>query len=266
MARNTDAARLHAAAVNRGAIPDDAGDWLYAGRTIPAWIRECHARGSKGHGDAVDSLPFIGGEAQMHVPALIVALEDRRSYTYACMVLERIGSPAAAALPRLLNAVDPLGAEPPGERSAKSGKSVDRSFAAQAIASIGPDLESLPRLIRAMTDSYHGVCAHAQTAIAKLGASAEPAVPALIDCLDEPNRCCYAAEALGAIGKGAAPAVPALIATLRNEFGDFRKAAAVALGKIGDPSAIEPLRVLLTDPRKGLRDAASKALGRLGAK
>lgn len=133
----------------------------------------------------------------------------------------------------------------------------------RAYQELGPRAKpSIPHLIDALnTDAYvaagfgaYDLCQSVPWAIAAIGA---PAVPALIEVLDDPDPLVrgHAAETLGLIGADAAPAVPALVKHLSDEgqwtasMGDmgFRQTvgavAAEALGGIG-PAAKEAVPAL----------------------
>ncbi len=120
--------------------------------------------------------------------------------------------------------------------------------------------------------------------LGEMGEKAAPAVPALIEMLDdepEPSllrnvlewanirhpdfsrrvACWEASNALASIGE---PAVEPLIAALSDTDSRVRDWAAYALGRIGDPRAVEPLIAVLSDTDKFARASAALALGRIG--
>jgi HEAT repeat protein len=77
-----------------------------------------------------------------------------------------------------------------------------------------------------------------------------------------------AVEAVEFLGARARPAVPDLLDVLQDkgQLAPVREKAARSLGKLGGQAkdAIQPLTALLRDPDKGIRRAAADALGQLG--
>jgi HEAT repeat protein/type 1 glutamine amidotransferase len=98
-----------------------------------------------------------------------------------------------------------------------------------------------------------------------MGVNARPAVPALIDLLQEPvgNTQAYAATALGAIGPVAAEAIPALVGVLdsRNPFA--RVNATEALARLGK-GAVPALTAALNHNDWLVRARAAEGLGLMG--
>ncbi|MGH7140348.1 MAG: HEAT repeat domain-containing protein [Pirellulales bacterium] len=91
-----------------------------------------------------------------------------------------------------------------------------RETAADALARIGDP--AVPALIDTLRDPDQSIRAHAALALARMGPKASPAVPELILALDDPDREVRqaAARALGQIGPDAEEAVPALIKALKD--------------------------------------------------
>jgi HEAT repeats len=75
-----------------------------------------------------------------------------------------------------------------------------------------------------------------------------------------------AAGSLGQLGASAYPAVPALIEALADADAGVRRSAAEALGRIGPQAdaAIPALTAALADPDPGVREDAARALAALG--
>jgi HEAT repeat protein len=102
--------------------------------------------------------------------------------------------------------------------------------------------------------------------LSRLGAKAQPAVPALIEALKKDALVRQnAALALGRIGPEAKDAVPALIDALRDSDWTVRRQAALALEQIGPEArqAVPALEKLTHDPDKLVRKAAQEALTQL---
>ncbi|MBZ0285041.1 MAG: HEAT repeat domain-containing protein [Anaerolineae bacterium] len=104
--------------------------------------------------------------------------------------------------------------------------------------------------------------------ISNLGSAAAPAVPALIELLEDPITPIRLAaiEALGEIGELIAPAGPILANLLDDKDKNIRWAAALALGKLGLPSSssVALLEQLLRDGNREARKAAADALAKIG--
>ena len=116
--------------------------------------------------------------------------------------------------------------------------------AARTLGRIGP--EAIPALIPILKEEEnYEVRSAAAYALGEMGAAAVPAVPALIEALEDEESLVrtVTAEALGKIGPGAVEAVPALAkAMTMGPVGDFR--AVYALGSIG-PEAVEAVPALI---------------------
>jgi HEAT repeat protein len=108
----------------------------------------------------------------------------------------------------------------------------------QAYRHVGP-------LVAMLKDDNVLVRVDAARKLAKLGAAAKKAIPALIESLNDEdfNVRWRAATALGEMGSTARASVPALAAALKNDTDPYaRSAAVVALQKI-DPDATERARL-----------------------
>lgn len=259
----TDRERI--SAERRGAVFDAlANDWTYSGRTMPVWLAAITADGRLRPEAARVAQEQIGPEAYQHVRALIGALDDRRTYAFACLALGRTGpraSEATSALAARMRGPSKYDASSP----AGATESVERSFAADAIARIGADPATLPALVEALSDSYFAVGRHAADALGGLRGAAAPAVPALLQALSDPQLRLNAASALGQIGKAALPAGPVLAAVAkRNEWHESTAAAVEAIGKIAYVEGRDIIRAMLDDRYADVREAAVKAIARLG--
>lgn len=112
--------------------------------------------------------------------------------------------------------------------------------------------EGLLRLRTVRAFREWGVRETAADALARIG---DPAVPALIETLHDPDPSirAQAAQGLARMGPKAAPAVPELILALNDDEREVRQRAARALGQIG-PSAEEAVPALI----KALKDPRNK--------
>jgi len=100
--------------------------------------------------------------------------------------------------------------------------------------------------------------------LSRIGQDASPAVPVLIELVQEPDWLvrAEAVEALGEIGEAASAAVPVLVKVLNDPNGSVRGNATLALGKIHAVSAISNLEHLLSDESAYVRSSAVQTLGK----
>jgi len=113
-------------------------------------------------------------------------------------------------------------------------------WAANTLGNLGEHAApAVPALIECLEDRDPDVRKSAVGALGNLGEHAAPAGPALINCLEDSSDFVRssAADALGNLGEHAAPAVPALIKCAEHREGSVRRSAAAALGKIGEKAA-----------------------------
>jgi HEAT repeat protein len=201
----------------------------------------------------LDALATLGEKA---VPRLIAALKVEQIRPKAAAIIARIGPPAKAAVPALVDALSDPNPE-------------TRSELLFALAAIGPDAEAaVPAATRALEDPDMNVRYGACFALGKIGKAAIPAkaalhknlggddeflsmasawalacihpecsetapksVPILIKALEEPDPLTriHAAESLQGLGPLAKDAVPALKKALKDDDEHVRQAAAKAL-------------------------------------
>lgn len=241
-------------------------DSRYDGLTLDEWRRR------------IPNLDFNSSEIAGAVPGLLAIVRDREapwfSRRQAATTLGRIGEPARAAIPALIELLDEPAAVP--EEAA-------RIWSLKALALFGPLAEeATPRLIEILRDD----CAtdHARLgaleALGRIGPSRAEVLPAIIATLEggaprnevrgwspELERRIAAAEILELFGGHAAPAVPALIRATRHESPLLRRAAANTLGLVGpaaEPAASELVDLVLFDEHEEVRDLAARALARIG--
>jgi HEAT repeat protein len=164
--------------------------------------------------------------------------------------LTRIGEPAVPELIKSLEE-DYREMDPDSIVMGGGGK---KTWVIAILGNIGSE-EAIPVLVKVLGDEIKYVREEASGALAKIG---EPAIPALVEALDQNWAIDEAAtEALAKIGE---PAIPALIKRL-----NFSSAAAEALSKIGEP-AMPALLEAIKDPNDNVRMRAAKALGGMGPK
>lgn len=238
----------------------------YDGLSLEEWRRR------------IPDLDFASPEIASAIPGLLAIVRDREapwfSRRQAAVTLGRIGEPARAAIPVLVELLD----EPAGVPEEAA-----RIWSLKALALFGPLAEeSTPRLIEILRDD----CAtdHARLgaleALGRIGPSRAEVLPAIIATLEgrdpqrdergwspELERRVAAAEILELFGGHAAPAVPALIRATRHESPLLRRAAANTLGLVGpaaEPAASELVDLVLFDEHEEVRDLAARALARIG--
>jgi HEAT repeat protein len=148
-----------------------------------------------------------------------------------------------------------------------------RRIAADALARIGPDDDSITYLIRRLDDPQPEVKQSAADALAQVGPRAAGAVSGLRNLLKDPAPDHWtvrrsAADALGQIGRKARDAVQDLCQVLMDARQDLlvRRSAAVALGLIGDAdeNGLNELANLVRNKHPMLRRAATVALWQIG--
>jgi HEAT repeat protein len=220
---------------------------------------------------AATALGEIGPKASAAVPVLSGIVRDRRrnnSLRLAAVAAlgrlarrtspdraatgARVRDPRAASVPALIAVLGDPCAEVADE-------------AVKTLATLGP--EAVAGLRQALSSSKRQARVRAARALGKIGAAAQPAVPALIDALADadPSVGFYSEGPLLAVGPGA---VDGLIAALRDQRADVRAHAARILGRLAPEnarSAVDALSEALRDDDSEVRRQAAYALGAIGA-
>jgi hypothetical protein len=123
----------------------------------------------------------------------------------------------------------------------------------------GRSMESVPKLIEAMSSDSESIGLSAAYALSEFG---EPVVPVLMEAFEDESETARrnAYYALNAIG---APAVDPLIGCLKHLNSQIRETSAEALGDIGSPAqaAVPALVAALEDESERVRFHAAEALG-----
>jgi HEAT repeat protein len=224
-------------------------------------LAQALADSDSGVGEAsATALGNLGPGAEGAVPVLAGFLKgaDAGRRGRAVNVLARIGVLARGATPELLEALhDP--------------DITVRRDACRALVSVGPQATApQPILVEALrcreTPIDTQVRAWAGLSLAAAGAASLPALPALLDALQdeaENVRAC-AGIALGQLGPGA---VPALVKALEHLHPNVRGGSALALGSLGAGArrAVPGLSRSLHDEDPHVASAAALALGRIAS-
>ncbi|MCG6928621.1 MAG: HEAT repeat domain-containing protein [Acidobacteria bacterium] len=173
-----------------------------------------------------------------------------------------------AAAARALGALEPTG----GSAVAVLFEALDdpheavRHAAARALSDLGLSDAEIPRLERALRSGDPYVVAFAAWRLGNLGERARPAVPALVETLDQPGVYAVTFGALARIGPAAVEAVPALVTQLQSPDDRRRWRAAKGLGRIGHGAAggvPALIAAMEDDPSEWVRAHAARALGRI---
>ena len=137
-----------------------------------------------------------------------------------------------------------------------------RNAAAQSLSASQASSQEINSLIKKLKSNDERELDAAMEKLEKIG---EPAIPALIEALQDKNLLVRqsAAKVLGYIGS---PVIPALAKALKNLDAGVRRSAASALGRIGieAKTALPQLVPLLQDSDAGVRRSAAYAVGNIG--
>ena len=218
---------------------------------------------------AIVSLGKCGSDAEIAVSTLVESLGDENIFVrnQSAVALGRIGPAAHPAVPALLKAL--------WDQDKRVAESTT-----EAMMMIGSPADAVHELINmlktAKSAQQRGTAAHC---LGRMGASAQKAVPALIEACGDSKLevCILATEALGRIGPAAHEAAPALTELIKdsqkrkepieNLYTNLPNAAIESLGQIGPAAAIavpELISILGGAPSGQRRERAAKALGMIG--
>ncbi len=225
---------------------------------VPALVAALGDPNPEHRREAIWVLGDIGPEAGEATEALAAALRDETPLsTYrvsdcARAILARIGPPARAAVPTLLEDFE-------------RGDAELRFRAALALVKITGDVKRyLPALAEGLSSPNIHIRRDAAEALGQIGPAAKGAVPALIRVLKDRrgNVCHFAAEALARIGHNAEEVVPLLIDLVGSDTYYFRRAAVEALGLFGPKAraALPVLREAAKERSRYMQEVAGPAL------
>jgi HEAT repeat protein len=207
---------------------------------------------------------------------------DHNIRRHAAEALGRIGRPAWASAPALVEYLGEVGFEPGlGWREVDS-RSIDprksiwhyRSTCATVITALGrmdPEDTEVVGILSASiagfarqlaVEALAGMAPHARESVPALGRALE--VPSLDNRLEADFRFTVT-QSLVRFGPDAAPAMASLRQALQDQWRKVRSGAAEALGAIGPGAAeaIPDLEALLADRNESVREAAAAALAKI---
>lgn len=222
--------------------------WAGALRADPAKQADAQARLEQGGGEAV---PVLVGLLRDYS-----ARDDAELRWKAAEILAKLGPDAnesGSALVAALRDPDPH----------------VQAVCASALAKVGVPADIAVPLLGELLKSGDAVVV--ARALSQYKAAASPALPALVELLQDESRSVEArwnaARTIGKIGPEAVSAVPALMKFLKDKDGTLREHCAEAIGDIGPgvgPEAITALIPVLSDPVTRVRRDAVRSLGYIG--
>jgi HEAT repeat protein len=242
---------------------------------------------------AAQALPRVDpGQGKVAIPALVRTLAEGDDMAgQASGSLRDLGEAGFAGTAEALDAPDrdlrraaatalaSLGQGRPGrvapalERALKDPDLDVRVTAARSLTVLGyRDAYLTPVLLDGLGSRDLSVRDGAIGALSLLGSAAQPAVPALVPILADPDEGpirATVARVAGAAGEGVPGVEPALIAALGADDRDVREAAAGALMQLRtqDPKAVPAVLCMIAHPGDhGVPAAAREIVGRVGVK
>jgi len=248
-ALNDNSAQVRALAANglgRIGARDSAGEIIQRLNDESPEVRAAAAR----------ALAQIGPAAKGGADQLVKMLGGDNSNSVRASAAAALGS-IDVRTPRVLNGL------------ARAGFGKDEAtarMAVEALMKLKPDPNKTTGLmIRLLAEAKPAVATQAMQALADIG---EPAVPALIQAIQDEHAQYWVVLVLSAIGPSAQAAVPALTRALDAASVDVRLEILLALAKIGAGSAPALTKIVpnLSDENEGIRYAATFAVASIGAK
>lgn len=128
---------------------------------------------------------------------------------------------------------------------------------------------AVPALIEIVQDESAGILSVelAVRSLGNIGASPNRVIPAIEPYLYDPRAGAAAAEAIGSFGPAAESALPSLAKAVDHPKSEIRHAAVIAVGRIGRVASSHQnsIHARLTDTSVKVRAAAARSLGQIGA-
>jgi len=249
----------------------------YGGKKLSEWVEELPGYAPTGKSEAAQAVRHIGTNAipfllewlRWEPSALRIKLQgpvDKMLTKISPALLKRSHTPYTRSLgawrafqtlgPRAAGAIPELSRLMTNTRRHRSGQ-----FAAGCLANIGTD--ALPPLMSALTNQNPEVRGRAAVNMERLGTNAGPALPLLIECLNDKEQSAVWGASQALIHFKRNPHVlPALADCVRNSRQAYRWYAIMALGRFGHEAlpAVPLLLKCLKDPDANVRLTATNAL------
>lgn len=226
---------------------------LHRVSSVPALIKALSDEKPEVRKDAAVLLGNIGPDARNSIPALIESLGDKESWVRG-MAVEALGKIGVNEELVKSNLVKTLGDENPGVSV----------LTAEALTKLGHFKESVPILIKALSDKDQLVRTRAADALRNIDPHAKEAVPALIGALgnEDPMVRGKAAYALKKIGSVTKETVPALIKALGDDNSGVRIKAAEVLIDLGydEDNIHKSLKQIAEDEKYNWKGKRAEAL------
>lgn len=238
---------------------------------------------------AAYGLSCMGDSSEEAVSAVIEIINNDQPRIYAIKALERIGEPAKAGVPALIEALENTGnrinirtaaASALGEIRSSSEEIIPvlikilkydeqngflRDAAARSLVSIAESTkEVIPMLIELLKDDDPEVREAVAESLPYLGESAKDVVPTLVELMGGVYTRSLAINTLSNIGEPAKAAIPELIRALKSSEEQGNPEVARALGMMGR-SAKVAVPALIDMLEGSYRGEAIDALGRIGS-
>jgi HEAT repeat protein len=208
----------------------------------------------------LDTKPGVSSGDTTKIPALVAAIDgqDAAARLKAVAALGQMGPDAHLAVPRLIRAL-------------KDKDATLRNFAEDALNKIGATRSDVETLVPLLDETNSQVRLAALQLLARVGADAQPALPALIKLAEDTDNKvrAKAVEALSRVGAASEhdTYMPVLTKALKDRDAGVRAAAAEALTTVPLTEADVPtLTELLKGTDAGLSKTAARALGKIGPK